>query len=154
MKRALFLAVTLLALGCGPADEAPPPDSRPEPTAPAVAAREPLPTADLSSPAGVWEGSIDFPAGPLVLVISLAQAADGAWHGVLEAPTGGQAPPDLENLAVSGTRVAFQVGVGGETLRAEGVMSGNGRFLGGDATRNSVTAPFLLLRTAAPAALP
>jgi hypothetical protein len=111
-------------------------------------------TADLSSPAGVWEGSIDFPGMPMVLMISLIEGADGQWQGVLEAPTGGAAPPVLEDLSVRGRVVSFRAPVGSDTLRVEGVMSADGRFLVGDATRASVTGSLGLRRRAAPAAAP
>ena len=128
----------LLLSGCGPADL---PETPPDPSA-----VDSVPfQADMSSPRGVWDGSITFAGSPQSAVAALDQDEDGNWVGQLDI---GPQTLLLSAIEVEGSSVSFALLTGGpDTLEMAGVMSEDGSDLSGTLSQGDATGSFELTRT-------
>jgi len=99
------------------------------------------------SPAGVWEGGVDLPRGPLGLTLTVSQLPGGSWSGSWVAPAAGiREPRPLDDLRVEERAISFRIPLDDEVFAFAGVVSSDGRVLGGDATGERVTGSFAFRR--------
>ncbi len=95
--------------------------------------------------AGRWEGSIEVPGQPLVVMVDLEQA-DGGWSGTIDIPAQGADGLPLSAVTVDGETVKFTIsGVPGEPT-FEGRLSGG--EITGEFTQGPARLPFRLGREA------
>lgn len=116
------------------------------PVAVASLLASPIPLA--AQPAGVaghWEGSIEAPGQPLVVMVDLAET-DGAWSGTIDIPAQGAADLPLSGVSVDGETVRFTInGVPGEPT-FEGTLAGG--EISGEFSQGPARLPFRLGREA------
>ena len=116
------------------------------PVAVASLLASPIPLA--AQPAGVaghWEGSIEAPGQPLVVMVDLAET-DGTWSGTIDIPAQGAADLPLSGVAVDGETVRFTInGVPGEPT-FEGTLAGG--EISGEFSQGPARLPFRLGREA------
>ncbi|MXX76864.1 MAG: alpha/beta hydrolase [Holophagales bacterium] len=95
--------------------------------------------------AGHWEGSIEAPGQPLVVMVDLAET-DGAWSGTIDIPAQGAVDLPLSGVAVKGETVRFTInGVPGEPT-FEGTLAGG--EITGEFRQGPARLPFRLGREA------
>ncbi len=95
--------------------------------------------------AGHWEGSIEAPGQPLVVMVDLAET-DGAWSGTIDIPAQGAVDLPLSGVAVEGETVRFTIsGVPGEPT-FEGTLAGG--EITGEFSQGPARLPFKLGREA------
>ncbi|MXW00689.1 MAG: alpha/beta fold hydrolase [Holophagales bacterium] len=110
----------------------------------ALAVVTPL-TAQTAEASGHWEGSIEAPTGPLVVMVDLAET-DGAWSGTIDIPAQGAVDLPLSDVAVESESVRFTInGVPGEPT-FEGTLSGG--EITGEFRQGPARLPFKLGRDA------
>lgn len=116
------------------------------PVAVASLLASPIPLA--AQPAGVaghWEGSIEAPGQPLVVMVDLAET-DGTWSGTIDIPAQGAADLPLSGVSVDGETVRFTInGVPGEPT-FEGTLAGG--EISGEFSQGPARLPFRLGREA------
>ena len=95
--------------------------------------------------AGHWEGSIEAPGQPLVVMVDLAET-DGAWSGTIDIPAQGAVDLPLGGVAVEGATVRFTInGVPGEPTFEGTLASGE---ITGEFRQGPARLPFRLGREA------
>ena len=103
--------------------------------------------AQVQNASGHWEGSIEAPGQPLVVMVDLEQT-DGAWSGTIDIPA--QGADDLPLLDVSvdvdSGAVRFTIGAGTGEPTFEGTLSGG--EITGEFTQGPARLPFKLGREA------
>ena len=110
----------------------------------ALAVVTPL-TAQTAEASGHWEGSIEAPTGPLVVMVDLAET-DGAWSGTIDIPAQGAVDLPLSGVAVESESVRFTInGVPGEPT-FEGTLAGG--EITGEFRQGPARLPFKLGRDA------
>lgn len=117
-----------------------------------VAAATPL-AAQTDDAAGHWEGSIEAPGQPLVVMVDLAET-DGAWSGTIDIPAQGANDLPLSdlNVDVDSGAVRFTIsGVPGEPT-FEGTLAGG--EITGEFSQGPARLPFKLGRDAVEVATP
>ena len=89
--------------------------------------------AQPANPAGHWEGSIEAPGQPLVVMVDLAED-DGAWSGTIDIPAQGGDDLPLSGVSVDGETGAVRFTIDGvpgeptfEGTLADGEMTGEFR---------------------------
>ena len=111
-----------------------------------VAAATPL-AAQADDAAGHWEGSIEAPTGPLVVMVDLEET-DGAWSGTIDIPAQGANDLPLSDVSVhvdSGA-VSFTIsGVPGEPTFQGTLADGE---ITGEFSQGAARLPFRLGREA------
>ena len=95
--------------------------------------------------AGHWEGSIEAPTGPLVVMVDLEETG-GAWSGTIDIPAQGAVDLPLSGVAVEGETVRFTIdGAPGEPT-FEGKLAGS--EITGEFSQGPARLPFKLGREA------
>ena len=109
--------------------------------------------AQTFDPSGHWEGSIEAPGQPLVVMVDLEQI-DAAWSGTIDIPAQGADDLPLSDVSVdvdSGA-VRFTIGAGIGEPTFEGTLSGG--EITGEFTQGPARLPFRLGREAVEVAAP
>jgi len=102
-------------------------------------------SAQAADPAGHWEGSIEAPGQPLVVMVDLEET-DGAWSGTIDIPAQGAVDLPLSGVTVEGETVRFTInGVPGEPT-FEGTLAGG--EITGEFRQGPARLPFRLGRDA------
>ncbi|MBD3414693.1 MAG: serine hydrolase [Candidatus Aminicenantes bacterium] len=102
--------------------------------------------------AGHWEGSIDIPGMKLEILVDLNQESDGSWTGKISIPAQNAKNLPLENIAIDGNDIVFEMtGVPGEPA-FKGTLSEDGAQITGGFTQSGQTFPFVLNREVSPVA--
>ena len=101
--------------------------------------------AQTFDPSGHWEGSIEAPGQPLVVMVDLEQI-DGAWSGTIDIPAQGADDLPLSAVTVVGETVQFTIsGVPGEPTFEGTLADGE---ISGEFTQGPARLPFRLGREA------
>lgn len=101
--------------------------------------------AQVVDPSGHWEGAIEAPGQPLVVIVDLEES-DGTWSGTIDIPAQGASDLPLTGVSVDGETVRFTInGVPGEPT-FEGTLAGG--EISGEFSQGPARLPFRLGREA------
>jgi hypothetical protein len=95
-------------------------------------------------PSGHWEGTVQAPETVITFHIDIAKNSAGALRGTLSIPAQGVRGLPLAKVTAEGTAVSF--GVRADQL-FNGVLSPDGKSIGGEFTVSGFAAPFSMART-------
>ena len=106
----------------------------------------PSSAAQTPTIAGVWNGAIALPGGPLSVAVTLANDTAGAWTGTIDIPAQGAKGLVLEAISAADRAVSFRIrSVPGNPI-FNGQLSDDGNRMAGTFLQNGTTLPFELTR--------
>jgi CubicO group peptidase (beta-lactamase class C family) len=109
-----------------------------------------LPSQEVTSIAGHWEGTIDIPGTKLEVLIDFSQKQAGIWEGKISIPAQNAKNLPLNNISFVDKEASFAIGgVPGEPT-FKGTITENGTKISGDFTQGGQNFPFSLSREVSP----
>jgi hypothetical protein len=95
---------------------------------------------------GHWSGSMDTPAGAMVLEVDLDKAADG-WIGSVSIPAQGASGFPLDAITFNGGKGSFKLKGAPGNAGFTGTLSADGKKLEGTFNQGTASLPLTLTRT-------
>ncbi len=95
---------------------------------------------------GHWSGTIDSPAGALVMEVDLDKTADG-WIGSVAIPAQGASGLPLEAISFQDGKGSFHIKGGPGDPGFTGTLSADGKVMDGNFTQGPASIPLKLTRT-------